>query len=515
MSQTPPQTLGKYQVIREIARSNDIVYEAYDPTMNRRVALKELAVPPGSTEAQRDDRLKRFMREAKAAGSLSHPNIVTVFDVDQDGDRTFLAMEYLTGHNLRNALDTKGRIEPLKAVEIAIEVLKGLEFAHSHGVVHRDIKPDNIQILDEGQIKITDFGIARLTFEPNLTMDGQIFGTPSYMSPEQIHGREIDARSDLFSLGSVLYEMVAGAKAFPGDSVVSISHAILNVEPQQPAEMTYPLWQAVDQAIQKSPNLRFASAKEMQSVLESVRAQMISGDVVLQPAPPPTAYPSASQYPAATSGPMFGVPYNPAPQPPPHPTYGQQLPAQLPMPHSAYYYRPARPPLMSPAAKVLLTRVMIATVLVAALLGFGAALVVAMVRVLEQGPPSSQSVPAAQPANVRSEAVPSPPPGSSSEPEDPRATGRRAISERDPGTRQRLWSDAASAWTSEIERSHAPMEARTAAVGEYLDLARTAHGIGATQAAREALMEAENFAGDEPRLIAEVTEAWQSLFGQG
>lgn len=510
MSQTPPQTLGKYQVIREIARSNDIVYEAYDPTMNRRIALKELAVPAGSTPAQKEDRLKRFMREAKAAGSLSHPNIVTVFDVDQDGERTFLAMEFLTGHNLRNALDTKGQIEPLRAVEIAIEVLKGLEFAHAHGVVHRDIKPDNIQILDGGEIKITDFGIARLTFEPNLTMDGQVFGTPSYMSPEQIHGREIDARSDIFSLGSVLYEMVSGKKAFPGDSVVAISHSILNVEPPQPSEAIFPLWQVIDQAIQKSPNLRFASAKDMQASLEDVRAQMVSGNVVVQPIATPTLYPGQAQ---PSSGPMFGVPYNPAPQPPPQQPYSQAPPPQLPMPHAAYYYRPARPPLLSPASKVLLTRVMIATLLVAALLGFGAALVVAMVRILEHSP--QPTVPASAPRVERSMVEPGPPVVYEPIFEDPRTTGRRAIAEPDPQIRQRLWSDTSIAWVEEIQRSRPQSAGQVAAVSDYILLAETAFAGGAVQAAREALTEGETFAGDEPRLVAEVVETWQNLFGQG
>ncbi|MCL6624745.1 MAG: serine/threonine protein kinase, partial [Fimbriimonadales bacterium] len=192
------QTLGKYQIIREIARSNDIVYEAYDPVMNRRVALKELYFPPGVTDKQRADRLARFMREAKAAGSLAHPNIVTIYEVGEDRGRYYIAMEYLEGQTLRQRLDVEGKLPQEEAARILIEVLKGLDYAHQHGVIHRDIKPENIQLLPDGRVKITDFGIARLTFEPSLTVDGQIFGTPSYMSPEQVYGREIDARSDIF-----------------------------------------------------------------------------------------------------------------------------------------------------------------------------------------------------------------------------------------------------------------------------------------------------------------------------
>src|SRR6476620_6872709 len=144
MSNSPPSTLGKYQIIREIARSNDIVYEAYDPLMNRRVALKELAMPGGSTPQQREDRINRFKREAQAAGTLNHANIMTVYEMGQEGDRLYMAMEYLDGHTLRNEIDTRGFLPLERALEIAQEILQGLEHAHKQGVVHRDIKPDNI-----------------------------------------------------------------------------------------------------------------------------------------------------------------------------------------------------------------------------------------------------------------------------------------------------------------------------------------------------------------------------------
>ncbi len=227
MSGTTPTTLGKYQIIREIARSNDIVYEAYDPLMNRRIALKELAMPSGASDAQRDDRIRRFSREAKAAGSLNHPNIVTIFEFGEDSGRHFIAMEFLEGHNLRNELDTHGFLAADRAIEITLEVLDALDYAHKNGVIHRDIKPENIQLLPDGRVKLTDFGIARITFEPNLTIDGQVFGTPSYMSPEQVVGREIDARSDVFGVGVILYEMLSGQKPFQGDSVVSITYGIV------------------------------------------------------------------------------------------------------------------------------------------------------------------------------------------------------------------------------------------------------------------------------------------------
>jgi serine/threonine-protein kinase len=319
---SPPTTLGQYQIIREIARSNDIVYEAYDPLMNRRVAIKELSMPAGATSPQKDERVSRFRREAQAAGTLNHPNIMTVFTFAEDAGRTFMAMEYLDGCSLRNELDTKGFLPVPRAIEIAMEVLQGLEHAHAKGVIHRDIKPDNVQILSNGSIKITDFGIARLTFQPNLTMDGQVFGTPSYMSPEQVVGKDIDARSDLFSLGVMLYEMISGQKPFAGDSVVSITYAIMNKEPQQPSQADWALWSVISKALEKTPSMRYGSAAEMLKALQGV----------LNPVSPLAPDPSPSM-PYATTGvaippivppaygggaPVLNQPYNPyASQPAP------------------------------------------------------------------------------------------------------------------------------------------------------------------------------------------------------
>ncbi len=341
MSQSPPDILGKYQIIREIARSNDIVYEAYDPVMNRRVAVKELAVPGGSTDVQRQERIKRFLREAKAAGSLVHPNIVTIYDVDEQNGRFYLAMEFLDGSTLRKKIEREGFLGPEDAVETAIEVLKALHFAHQNGVIHRDVKPENIQILENGAVKLTDFGIARLTFEPNITMDGQVFGTPSYMSPEQINGREIDARSDIFSMGVALYEMVAGQKPFTGDSVVSITYAIMNAEPPQPAQANHTLWQVIQKAIDKSPVLRYGSAEEMISDLRQVLKSFHSAviDPVVNTSQPPPSLVQPNPYsqpytPYGTPNPMYQGIQQPGqgPVPPQHPgapimtPYGQAQP---------------------------------------------------------------------------------------------------------------------------------------------------------------------------------------------
>lgn len=340
---SPPTTLGKYQIIREIARSNDIVYEAYDPLMNRRVALKELAVPSGSTQQQKEERLKRFLREAKAAGSLAHPNIVTIYEVGEDGGRNYLVMEYLDGHTLRNELDAKGFLPQDKAIEVAESVLRALEYAHSNGVIHRDIKPENIQLLADGRIKLTDFGIARLTFEPNLTMDGQVFGTPSYMSPEQVVGKDIDLRSDLFSVGVVLYEMLAGQKPFTGDSVVTITYAIMNKNPDQPQQISPGLWQVISKAIDKSSALRYASAADMLSALAVAKA----------PAPPPAqSVPTSMPLPMGIPPPLAqpdpyahlrapqGNPYAPQQIPYPGGSYGAPPPPAVPQAPIQYPYNP-------------------------------------------------------------------------------------------------------------------------------------------------------------------------------
>lgn len=370
MSTSPPATLGKYQIIREIARSNDIVYEAYDPLMNRRVAIKELNVPNGTTPQQTEERVRRFQREVKAAGSLAHPNIVTIYEVGEDQSRHFMAMEYLNGRTLRNELDTHGFLPTEQALEIAVEVLHGLGFAHAHGVVHRDVKPDNIQLLDDGRIKITDFGIARLIFEPNLTMDGQVFGTPSYMSPEQVVGKEIDARSDVFSVGVVLYEMLTGQKPFAGDSVVSITYAIMNTEPRAPSQVSGPVWAALAKALDKNPALRFSGCAQFSEAL-----QLAEKEASLPPPQiDPYAYPTPNSYPASMP---FAAPYGPnAPIPTPPPanyTYnpyvgsppqpGANLPQLLPM----FFPPPPPRPLLKPETKRFLSQLLLTCLIVGAL----------------------------------------------------------------------------------------------------------------------------------------------------
>ena len=288
--------LGKYRIIREIARSNDIVYEAIDPTMARRVAVKELQLPPHLAGAQKRERIERFYREAKAAGTLSHRNIVTIHDVGQENDRHFLVMEYLEGQSLRDILQMQGALPLKETVEITLQLCDALAYAHSRGVVHRDIKPDNVHILPGGVIKLTDFGIARITAEPSITTQGQVFGTPSYMSPEQVASHTVDHRTDLFSLGITLYEMLTGRKPFVGDSVITITYNIMNNQPAMPVGIPQALQQILQRALAKDPNLRYQNAAAMAADLRAEKFTLASPPPAAQAAhvgsPPPLTFTS-------------------------------------------------------------------------------------------------------------------------------------------------------------------------------------------------------------------------------
>ncbi|MDQ2799654.1 MAG: serine/threonine protein kinase [Armatimonadota bacterium] len=287
--------LGKYRIIREIARSNDIVYEAIDPTMARRVAIKELQLPPHLAGAQKRERIERFYREAKAAGTLSHRNIVTIHDVGQEDDRHFLVMEYLEGQSLRDILQMQGALPLKETVEITLQLCDALAYAHSRGVVHRDIKPDNIHILPGGVIKLTDFGIARITAEPSITTQGQVFGTPSYMSPEQVASHTVDHRTDLFSMGITLYEMLTGRKPFVGDSVITITYNIMNIQPIMPVGVPSALQQILQRALAKDPNMRYQNAAAMAADLRAEKFALA--------APPPAQAAHVSQTPPLTFAP--------------------------------------------------------------------------------------------------------------------------------------------------------------------------------------------------------------------
>ena len=295
---------------------------------------------PAVQGAQRRERIERFWREGKAAGRLSHPNIVTIFEVGKDGERHFIAMEYLEGQTLRDAIQAGGPM-PLPTVkDYTLQLCSALAYAHQNGVVHRDVKPENVQILPGGHIKLTDFGIARLMGEPSITQDGQVFGTPSYMSPEQVAGKSIDTRSDIFSVGVMIHEMLAGKKPFAGDSVVTITYNIMNMEPPPPPGAPPYLVGIIRKAMAKDADMRYQTVEQL---VEDLRNEQ-SSDNYLADLNAPSPYPSPFGQPQHAQQPS--VPITPYGTPVPSPGAGgvpdpfaQPFPAPAPAPPSA----PPRP----------------------------------------------------------------------------------------------------------------------------------------------------------------------------
>lgn len=267
-------TLGRYRIIRELARSNDIVYEAVDPGTGQRVAVKELQMPQNLVGQARRERIARFTREARAAAKLQHPNVVRILEHGQAGERYYIAMEFLQGLSLRDTLRNRGALPLQEALRITVAAAEGLEFAHLNGVVHRDVKPDNIHMEPDGRVVLTDFGIARLTFEPTLTADGQIFGTPSYMSPEQTLGLPVDARADVYAAGILLFELLAGVKPFRGRSPFETMHLqreapVPSFEEVAPDRSVPPgVERVVRRALAKDRDERFRSATELAAALD-------------------------------------------------------------------------------------------------------------------------------------------------------------------------------------------------------------------------------------------------------
>jgi serine/threonine protein kinase len=254
-----------------------VVYLGRDPVIGRRVALKTIRATAEDDSEQREFN-ERFMREAQAAGTLSHPNIVTIHDVGEEVETqtSFIAMEYVEGKNLKQLLKEKVAFSWDRIAEIAMSVADALDYAHRKGIVHRDVKPANIILTTDGTVKITDFGIAKIETS-SLTETGQFLGTPNYMSPEQVTGEAVDGRSDLFSLGVVLYELLTKRKPFIGDNLTSISYKI--VHEQYPSPQTYDatipgeFTQILARALAKDPAARFQSGKDFHGALAELRTR--------------------------------------------------------------------------------------------------------------------------------------------------------------------------------------------------------------------------------------------------
>ena len=268
--------LGRYEIIGELGKgAMGLVYLGRDPLIGRKLALKTFRVGFSAQDKELEQFHARFLREAQSAGILSHPNIVTIHDVavDPDGD-FFIAMEYVQGTDLKHLMQRR-RLELPFVIQTVAQIADGLDYAHSQGVVHRDIKPANIIITKEQQAKITDFGIARVDAS-NLTTEGQLLGTPNYMAPEQIQARPVDHRTDLFSLGVMLFELVTGKKPFAGESLTQVTHRIVN-EPHPRPDQLVPglpsgIVQAIDRALEKDPLARYDRGADMARDLRMILA---------------------------------------------------------------------------------------------------------------------------------------------------------------------------------------------------------------------------------------------------
>ena len=261
----------RYQMLKEIGRGGmGIVFQAYDKQLKEQVAIKILS-PVLSNDP---DALQRLMREVSSARRITHPNVIRIHDISERNDLHFISMEFFEGISLKDHIKKMGPLSQMHALNIALQICDGLEAAHRQGIVHRDLKSQNIIISSSGQIKIIDFGLARSESFGGLTATGLIMGTPEYMAPEQVSGKSVDERADIYSLGIILYEMFTGRVPFTGDSPIAIGFKQLKEDPLKPRELNgqipVEMESVILRALEKNPLSRFPSVSELRSYLEKI-----------------------------------------------------------------------------------------------------------------------------------------------------------------------------------------------------------------------------------------------------
>ena len=280
--------LGRYKILGELGRgAMGVVYRGEDPLLNRTVAIKTIIL---SSDAQeRAEYEARFYQEARAAGGLNHPHLITIYDIGREGDTAYMAMELLEGVELRELMK-RGRVALPLALEIASQVADGLAFAHQHGVVHRDIKPANVMVIRGRHAKIMDFGIARVRVSDIQTQAGAVLGSPKYMSPEQVTGQRADHRSDIFSLGIVIHELVCGSPPFSASTVPALMHSITIVTPPPPSAVDRSLPGMLDlivaKALEKEPDARYQDAAQIAADLRACLELLTDSTAAATMSPP-------------------------------------------------------------------------------------------------------------------------------------------------------------------------------------------------------------------------------------
>src|SRR5467141_3199591 len=268
---------GRYEILGELGRgAMGVVYKAMDPVIGRTVAVKTIRLSEEGTGLSRPELLTRFQTEARAAGLLTHPNIVVVFDAGEEDGLYYITMELVEGKSLQALLDG-GHAFPLpRTLRIMEQTCSALQFAHERNVIHRDIKPANLMLTADDTVKVTDFGTAKILQFGTVQQTAHVMGTPSYMSPEQVKGRAVDGRSDIFSLGVMLYEMVTGEKPFPGQNITTVIYKIVNEEPIPPKQVDPSIHAGISAAIMralaKDPDTRYQSCREMLEDLRNYRS---------------------------------------------------------------------------------------------------------------------------------------------------------------------------------------------------------------------------------------------------